>query len=75
MSETIVPYGRFLEVRRRRERVVAELALQVSDNECGTDAPATPGGSADTDGREYRQSRAAEVERGVPNAVPDRDAG
>jgi hypothetical protein len=75
MSETIVPYGRFLEVRQRRERVVAELARQVSDKECGTRAPATPGGAADGGGREYRQSRAAEARCGVPGAVPDRDAG
>jgi hypothetical protein len=28
MSETVVPYGRFVEVRQRRQRVAADLALR-----------------------------------------------
>ena len=77
MSETIVPYARFLEVRQRRERVMAELVREVGDKTCGTRTPATSSeAAADGDGgREYRQSRAAEARSSLPGAVPNRDAG
>ena len=72
MPETIVPYAKFLEIRQRRQRVVAELRRRAVATATGD--PLATGSAEDGVGPEHERALSAAVWNVRPAGARDRDA-